>query len=54
MIGVAGRDVTEDLQILLRKSGFVFHKCREGGGKEDQGEMTGNVALDPKREESRE
>ncbi|KAK8071223.1 Actin-like protein [Apiospora hydei] len=43
-IDVAGRDVTEYMQTLLRKSGYIFpHLGREGGGPADQGMDSGKA-----------
>ena len=50
-IDVAGRDVTEYMQLLLRKSGYVFHTSAEKEVVRMMKEKTGYVALDPKREE---
>jgi centractin len=50
-IDVAGRDVTEYLQLLLRKNGYVFHTSAEKEVVRMIKEKTGYVALDPKREE---
>jgi centractin len=50
-IDVAGRDVTEHLQTLLRRSGYVFHTSAEKEIVRQIKEATGYVALDPKREE---
>ncbi|KAI5308474.1 Actin-like protein [Ascosphaera atra] len=50
-IDVAGRDVTEHLQLLLRKSGYVFHTSAEKEIVRMIKEKTAYVALDPKREE---
>lgn len=50
-IDVAGRDVTEHLQQLLRKSGRVFHTSAEKETVKDIKEKTGYVALDPTKEE---
>jgi actin-related protein len=50
-IDVAGRDVTEHLQILLRKSGAVFHTSAEKEVVRMIKEKTCFVALDPKKEE---
>ena len=50
-IDVAGRDVTEHLQLLLRKSGYVFHTSAEKEVVRMIKEKTGYVALDPKKEE---
>ena len=48
---IAGRDVTEHLQTLLRKAGRVFHTSAEKEVVRSIKERTGFVALDPKREE---
>ncbi|WEW57624.1 centractin- actin- protein of the dynactin complex [Emydomyces testavorans] len=50
-IDVAGRDVTEHLQLLLRKSGYVFHTSAEKEVVRMIKEKTTYVALDPKKEE---
>lgn len=50
-IDVAGRDVTEHLQTLLRKGGSVFHTSAEKEIVKQIKEKTSYVALDPKREE---
>ena len=50
-VDVAGRDVTEYLQLLLRKSGYVFHTSAEKEVVRTIKEKTGYVALDPKKEE---
>lgn len=50
-IDVAGRDVTEELQKLLRKSGHVFHTSAEKEIVKNIKEKTCYVALDPKKEE---
>jgi centractin len=50
-IDVAGRDVTEYMQLLLRKSGFVFHTSAEKEVVRTIKEKTSYVALDPKKEE---
>nr|POF01285.1 actin-like protein [Quercus suber] len=50
-IDVAGRDVTEYLQTLLRKGGSVFHTSAEKEIVKQIKEKTSYVALDPKREE---
>lgn len=50
-IDVAGRDVTEHLQQLLRKNGRVFHTSAEKETVKDIKEKTGYVALDPTKEE---
>lgn len=50
-IDVAGRDVTEHLQTLLRKSGYVFHTSAEKEVVRLIKEATSYVARDPKKEE---
>jgi centractin len=50
-IDVAGRDVTEHLQLLLRKQGHVFHTSAEKEVVRTIKEKTSYVAIDPKREE---
>lgn len=50
-IDVAGRDVTEHLQTLLRRSGYVFHTSAEKEVVRMIKEKTGYVALDPTKEE---
>jgi centractin len=50
-IDVAGRDVTEYMQLLLRKSGYVFHTSAEKEVVRMIKEKTSYVALDPKKEE---
>lgn len=50
-IDVAGRDVTEHLQTLLRKGGSVFHTSAEKEIVKNIKEKTSYVALDPKKEE---
>ena len=50
-IDVAGRDVTEYMQLLFRKSGYVFHTSAEKEVVKMIKEKTGYVALDPKKEE---
>ena len=50
-IDVAGRDVTEHLQQLLRKSGRVFHTSAEKETVKHIKETAGYVALDPAKEE---
>lgn len=50
-IDIAGRDVTEHLQLLLRKSGFIFHTSAEKEVVRMIKEKTSYVALDPKKEE---
>ena len=51
-IDVAGRDVTEYLQLLLRKGGYVFHTSAEKEVVRMIKEKVGYVALDPKKEEN--
>jgi len=50
-IDVAGRDVTENLQVLLRKSGAIFHTSAEMEIVRLIKEKACFVALDPKKEE---
>ncbi|KAJ9658058.1 centractin- actin- protein of the dynactin complex [Coniosporium apollinis] len=50
-IDVAGRDVTEHLQTLLRKAGYIFHTSAEKEVVRMIKEKTGYVALDPAKEE---
>lgn len=50
-IDVAGRDITEYLQLLLRKSGYVFHTSAEKEVVRMIKEKTSYVAADPKKEE---
>ena len=50
-IDVAGRDVTEYMQLLLRKSGYVFHTSAEKEVVRMIKEKTTYVAADPKKEE---
>ena len=50
-VDVAGRDVTEQLQMLLRKNGYVFHTSAEKEVVRMIKEKTSYVALDPKKEE---
>ena len=50
-IDIAGRDVTEHMQTLLRKAGYVFHTSAEKEVVRTIKEKTGYVALDPNREE---
>ncbi|PUU83189.1 actin family [Tuber borchii] len=50
-IDVAGRDVTENLQVLLRKSGAIFHTSAEKEVVRTMKEKTCYIALDPKKEE---
>ncbi|KAK3112469.1 centractin- actin- protein of the dynactin complex [Teratosphaeriaceae sp. CCFEE 6253] len=50
-IDVAGRDVTEHLQTLLRKSGNVFHTSAEKEIVKQIKEKTTYIVLNPKKEE---
>lgn len=50
-IDVAGRDITEQLQMLLRKSGYIFHTSAEKEVVRNIKEKTSYVALDPAKEE---
>lgn len=50
-IDVAGRDVTEHMQLLLRKSGYVFHTSAEKEVVRIIKEKVSYVAKDPKKEE---
>lgn len=50
-IDVAGRDVTEHLQMLLRKAGAVFHTSAEKEVVRLIKEKTAYIAMDPKKEE---
>lgn len=50
-IDVAGRDVTEQLQLLLRKNGYVLHTSAEKEVVRMIKEKACYVSLDPKREE---
>jgi len=50
-IDVAGRDVTEYMQLLFRKSGYVFQTSAEKEVVRTIKEKTSYVALDPKKEE---
>ena len=50
-IDVAGRDVTEYMQLLFRKSGYVFQTSAEKEVVRTIKEKTGYVALDLKKEE---
>lgn len=50
-IDVAGRDVTEHLQTLLRKSGYIFHTSAEKEVVRLIKESVSYVALNPKQEE---
>lgn len=48
---MAGRDVTEYMQTLLRKAGYVFHTSAEKEVVRMIKEKVSYVAGDPKREE---
>jgi centractin len=50
-IDVAGRDVTEYLQTLLRKSGYIFHTSAEKEVVRLIKESVSYVAHDPRKEE---
>ncbi|KAK2068521.1 hypothetical protein P8C59_003155 [Phyllachora maydis] len=50
-IDVAGRDVTEYLQTLLRKTGFAFHTSAEKEIVRNIKETVAYVAADPRKEE---
>lgn len=50
-IDVAGRDVTEYMQTLLRKSGYVFHTSAEKEVVRLIKESVTYVAQDPRKEE---
>jgi centractin len=50
-IDVAGRDVTEYLQTLLRKSGYVFHTSAEKEVVRQIKESVSYIAYDPRKEE---
>lgn len=50
-IDVAGRDITEYMQTLLRKSGYVFHTSAEKEVVRNIKETLSYVALNPKQEE---
>lgn len=50
-IDVAGRDITEYLQTLLRKSGYVFHTSAEKEVVRHIKEAVTYVAHDPRKEE---
>ncbi|KAF2151425.1 Actin/actin-like protein [Myriangium duriaei CBS 260.36] len=50
-IDVAGRDVTEYMQTLLRKSGYCFHTSAEKEVVRVLKEKMSYVALDPRKEE---
>jgi len=50
-IDVAGRDVTEYMQLLLRKSGYIFHTSAEKEVVRMIKEKVSYVAANPKQEE---
>ncbi|KAI9892769.1 MAG: Actin-like protein [Vezdaea aestivalis] len=50
-IDVAGRDVTEHMQMLLRKGGHVFHTSAEKEVVRQIKEKASYLAVDPKKEE---
>lgn len=50
-IDVAGRDITEQMQLLLRKNGHVFHTSAEKEIVRVMKEKTSYVAIDPRKEE---
>ncbi|OQV02912.1 hypothetical protein CLAIMM_08027 [Cladophialophora immunda] len=50
-IDVAGRDITEYMQLLLRKNGHVFHTSAEKEIVRIMKEKTAYIALDPRKEE---
>ena len=50
-IDVAGRDVTEYMQLLFRKSGYVLHTSAEKEIVRNIKEKHSYVALDPRKEE---
>lgn len=50
-IDVAGRDVTEYMQTLLRKSGYVFHTSAEKEVVRMIKEKVSYVCADPRKEE---
>jgi len=50
-IDIAGRDVTEYMQLLLRKSGYVFQTSAEKEVVRILKEKTSYIALDPKKAE---
>lgn len=50
-IDVAGRDVTEQMQLLLRKNGHVFHTSAEKEIVRIMKEKTSYISIDPKKEE---
>lgn len=51
-IDVAGRDVTEHMQTLLRRGGHVFHTSAEKEVVRMIKEKLSYVSMDPKREEN--
>lgn len=50
-IDIAGRDITENMQVQLRKAGHVFHTSAEKEIVRVMKEKTSYVALDPRKEE---
>lgn len=50
-IDVAGRDITENMQLLLRKNGHVFHTSAEKEIVRVMKEKTSYVSTDPRKEE---
>lgn len=50
-IDVAGRDITEYLQTLLRKTGYIFHTSAEKEVVRHIKEATTYIAHDPRKEE---
>jgi centractin len=50
-IDVAGRDVTEQMQLLLRKNGHVFHTSAEKEIVRVMKEKISYVTIDPRKEE---
>jgi centractin len=50
-IDIAGRDVTENMQLLLRKAGHVFHTSAEKEIVRIMKEKVSYVAIDPRKEE---
>jgi centractin len=50
-IDVAGRDITEQMQLLLRRAGHVFHTSAEKEIVRIMKEKTSYVALDPRKDE---
>lgn len=50
-VDIAGRDVTENLQLQLRKAGHVFHTSAEKEVVRIMKEKTSYVAIDPRKEE---